>query len=98
MRGYWSPCDRDAAGAIDEEIGVFRRKHGWLPLASVVIRLKIDRRIVEVVEERHGGRRETHFGIAFGGGRIAVDGAEIALPSINGKRIEKGCASRTSAS
>ncbi len=72
-------ADSDAAGAINEEIGKFRRKHGWLPLASVVIRLKIHRRIVEVVEERQGGRRETHFGIAFGGGRIAIDGAEIAL-------------------
>jgi len=39
-RDIGPPCRRDAAGAIDEEIGVFRRKHGWLPLASVVIPLK----------------------------------------------------------
>ena len=82
--------DRDAARAIDEEIGVFRGKHSRLALALVVIRLKIDRRIIKIVEKRNGGWRETHFGIAFGRRRVAVDGAEIALPVDQGQPHREG--------
>ena len=81
-------ADGDAAGAVDEQVGKFRRQHHRLFLAAVVIRLEIDGVVLEVVEQRHGGARQPDLGIALGGGRIAVDGAEIALP------VDKGQAHR----
>ena len=72
-------ADGDAAGAIDEQIGKFRRQNDRLALAAVVVRLEIDGLVVEIVEQRQRGGGEPHFGVAFGRRRIAVDRAEIAL-------------------
>ena len=72
-------ADRDAAGAIDEKVGEFRRQDYGLAFAPVVVRLEIDRLGIEIVEQRNGSGREAHLGIALGRGRIAVDRAEIAL-------------------
>ncbi len=73
-------ADGDAAGAVHQQIGKLGRQDHRLFLAPVVVRLEIDGVVLEIVEERHGGAREPHLGIALGRGRIAVDGAEIALP------------------
>ncbi len=73
-------ADRDAAGAVDEEVGELRRQHRRLEQAVVVVGLEVDRILVEVVEQvlRHFG--EAAFGVARGRRRVAVDGAEVTLP------------------
>ena len=73
-------ADGDAAGAVDQQIGKLRRQHDRLALAAVIVRLEIDRVLLEVVEQRHGRAREPDLGVALGRRRIAVDRAEIALP------------------
>ena len=73
-------ADGDAAGAVDQQIREFRRQHDRLALAAVIVRLEIDRVVLEIVEQRHGGTREPHLGVALGRRRVAVDRAEIPLP------------------
>ena len=73
-------ADGDAAGAVDEEIGEARREDARLLLGAVVVLLEIDRVAVDILEQRHGGLGEPHLGVAHRRRRVAVDGAEIALP------------------
>ena len=73
-------ADRDAAGAVDQQVREARRQHHRLALVAVVVRLEIDRVLVDVLEQRHGGPGQPAFGVAHGRRRIAVDRAEIALP------------------
>ena len=73
-------ADRDAAGAVDEQIGEARRQDDRLELLLVVVRLEVDRVLVEVVEQRQRDAVEPRLGVARGRRRVAVDRAEIALP------------------
>ena len=73
-------ADRDAAGAVDQEVGKARRQDDRLLLVAVVVGLEIDGVLVDVVEQRHRGLGEAAFGVPHGRRRIAVDRAEIALP------------------
>ena len=70
---------RDAAGAIDQEVGKARRQNRRLALGIVVVGLEIDRFLVDVLQQRMRHLGHAGFGVTHGGGRIAVDGAEIAL-------------------
>ena len=72
-------ADRDAAGAVDQQIREARRQDDRLQFLLVVVGTKIDGVLVEVVEHRHRDAVEPRFGVAVGRGRIAVDRAEIAL-------------------
>ena len=73
-------ADRDAAGAVDEQVREARRQDLRLVLRLVVVRLEVDRVLVDVVQKRHRRAGEARLGVAHRRGRIAVDGAEIALP------------------
>ena len=73
-------ADRDAAGAVHQQVRKARRQHHRLFLVAVVVRLEIDRVLVDVLEQLHGRPRQTTLGVAHGRRRIAVDRAEIALP------------------
>ena len=73
-------ADRDAACAIDKQIGKARRQNDRLELLLVIVRLEVDGILVEVVEHRHRDGREARLGVALRRGRIAIDRAEIALP------------------
>ena len=73
-------ADGDAAGAVDQQVRELGRQDHRLLLAPVIVRLKIDGLVLEIVEKSHGGAREPNLGVALGRGRIAVDRAEIALP------------------
>ena len=73
-------ADGDAAGAIDEQIGEARRQDDRLELLFVVVRLEVDRVLVEILEQRERDRVESCLGVTRGGRRVAVDRAEIALP------------------
>ena len=72
-------ADGDAAGAVDQQVGKLRRHHRRLQQPVVVVRLEVDRVLVEVVEQVLRDLRQARFGVAFGRRRIAVDGAEVAL-------------------
>ncbi len=73
-------ADGDAAGAVDQEIGIARRQHHRLVFVAVIIGLEVDGVLVDVVEQRHRGLGQPAFGVAHGRRRIAVDRTEIALP------------------
>ena len=73
-------ADRDAAGAVDQQIGEARRQHHRLVLVAVVVRLEIDGVLVDVGEERHRGLAEPALRVPHRRGGIAVDRAEVALP------------------
>ena len=72
-------ADRDAAGAVDQQIGEFRRQHPRLAERAVVVVLIVDRVLVEIVEQQLRDLGQPRFGVAHRGRRIAVDRAEIAL-------------------
>ena len=73
-------ADRDAARAVDEQIGKARRQDRGLELLLVVVRLEVDRVLVEVLQQGHRDLLEPRFGVPRGCRRVAVDRAEIALP------------------
>ncbi len=71
---------RDAARAIGEQIGEQAGKDLRLLLLAIVGRDEIDRPLVEPLHQPQRGLGQAGFGVAVGGGVIAVDIAEIALP------------------
>ncbi len=71
---------RDAARAVDQQVGKLRRQHRRLLQAVVVVGLEVDGVLVEVVEQELSDLGKARLGIALGRGRIAVNGAEVALP------------------
>ena len=72
-------ADRDAGGAVGQQIGKGGRQHHRLFLLAVIGGAEIDRVFVQAVEQRLGHFGQAAFGVAHGGGVIAVDIAEIAL-------------------
>ena len=80
VRGYVGRhADRDAAGAVDEEVRKLRRQHRRFTFGIVVVRLEIDGVLVDVAEHLERRARQARFGVSIGRRRIAVDRAEIAL-------------------
>ena len=73
-------ADRDAACAVDEQIGKARRQDDRLGFLLVVVRLEVDGVLVEVLEQRQRDGRKARLGVALRRRRIAIDRAEIALP------------------
>ena len=72
-------ADRDAAGAVDQQVREFRRQNRRLLFGVVVVRLEIDGVLVDIAENLQRRSGQTRFGISIGRRRIAVDRAEIAL-------------------
>ena len=72
-------ADGDTAGTVDQQIGKARRQHHRLRLAVVIVRLEVDRFLVDVFQQRLGRLGKAGFGVSHRGGRIAVHRAEIAL-------------------
>ena len=73
-------ADGDTAGAVDQQVGKPGRQHGGLLGVAVVTGLEVDRALVEILENRLGRAGEPRLGVTHGGRRVAVHGAEIALP------------------
>ena len=73
-------ADRDALRAVGEQIGERARQHHRLVLGAVIGRPEIDRVLVDAVDQEPRDLGEARLGVAHGGGVIAVDIAEIALP------------------
>jgi hypothetical protein len=72
-------ADRDAACAVDQEVGEARRQNERLLFGAVVIRLEVDGVLVDVFEQRLGRLGHAAFGVAHRRRRIVVDRAEVAL-------------------
>ncbi len=73
-------ADRDAAGAVREQVREARGQDDRFLLLAVIGLAKVDRVLVDAIEQRRRDRRQLGLGVAHGGRVIAVDIAEIALP------------------
>ena len=76
IRGH---AHRDAAGAVDQQIGQAGGQHHRLLLRAVVVGGVIDGLLVYVLQELMGDPGHAHLGVAHGGRGVAIDRAEIAL-------------------
>ena len=72
-------ADRDAGRTVHQQVGQGAREDGRLGGRLLVVRGEVDRVLVDVGEELGGDLREAALGVTVGRGRIAVDGAEVAL-------------------
>ena len=72
-------ADRDAAGAVREQVREARGQDDRLLLLAVIGGAEIDRVLVDAVEQRRRDRRQPALGVAHRRRVIAVDIAEIAL-------------------
>ena len=72
-------ADRDALRAIDQQVREAGRQDLGLGLGAVVIRLEIDRVLVEIIEQPIGDAGKPCFGVPVSRRRVAVHRAEIAL-------------------
>ena len=72
-------ADGDAAGAVDDEIGDARGQNRGLECGLVVVGGEVDGLHVDVGEQFAGDARHAALGVTHGRGRIAIDGAEVAL-------------------
>ena len=72
-------ADGDAGAAVDEQVGKGGGEHDRLGEALVVIGDKVDGILVHVLHEGAAQVGEPGLGVTHGGGRVAFDGAEIAL-------------------
>ena len=72
-------ADRDAARAIDEQVGEARGQHLRLMFRRVIIGLEIDRILVEILQQGARHLCQARFGIAHRRRRIGVHRPEIAL-------------------
>ena len=71
--------DRDPGAAVDEKIRQLRGEDRRLLLRPVVVVDEVDGVLVDVGEHLAGDRGQPRFGVAHGGGRVAIDGAEVSL-------------------
>ena len=72
-------ANRDALRAIGEQIRQRRGQDDRLLLVARIIVAEIDRVLVDAFEQKPRDIGHPRFGVAIGGGAIAVDIAEIAL-------------------
>ena len=73
-------ADRDAAGAVGQQVREPAGQDGRLLHAAVVVRDEIDCLLVDFAQHLHRQRRQARFGVPHGGRRIVARRAEVALP------------------
>ena len=73
-------ADGDAARAVDEQIRKAGGKNDRLAFGAVVIVLEMHRVLVDIFGQHVRDLGAARFGVAHRRRRIAIDGAEIALP------------------
>ena len=69
----------DAVAAVDEEVGEARRQDARLGERLIVVGLPVDRVLLQVTQELHGGLGQAALGVAHGRRGVAVDVAEVAV-------------------
>ena len=72
-------ADGNAAGAVDQQIGQARWHDQRFLLAAIVVGAEIDGFLVQIGQQLVGDFGQADFGVAHGGGVVAIDGAEVAL-------------------
>ena len=72
-------ADRDALRAVGEQVRKAAGQNDRLFRLAVVIGAELDAVLVDAVEQKPRDLGHARFGVAIGGGIIAVDIAEIAL-------------------
>ncbi len=72
-------ADRDARGAVDEQVGEARGQHQRFALGAVVVGHEVDGVHVEVAQHLGGDAGQAGLGVAHRGGGVVVDRAEVAL-------------------
>ena len=81
-------ANRDALRAIGKQVWERGGQDNWLFLVARIILAKRDRILVDAFEQEPRDIGHPRFGVAIGGGAVAVDIAEIALAV--DKRIARG--------
>ena len=69
----------DAGRAVHQQVGQSGGKDGRLGGRLLVVGREVDGFLLDVLEELLGDGIEAGLGVAVGGGRVAIDGAEVAL-------------------
>ncbi len=77
-------ADGDAVGPVDDERGNARGQHGGLVGGLVEVGHHIDGFHVDIGHHGFGDALHAALGVPVGGGRIAIDGAEVALAVYEG--------------
>ena len=72
-------ADGDACRSVDEKARQLRRKDGRFLERAVVVGLHVDGLFPDIVHHFISDLIQADFRVTHGGGRIAVDGAEVAL-------------------
>ena len=72
-------ADGDAGRAVDQQVRHPSRQHLGDLQRFVVVGDGVDRLFIQIREHLAADLRHAHFGVARRGGRVAVDGAEVAL-------------------
>ena len=72
--------DRNPGRSVDEEVRDTRGKDGRLVFASVEVGRVVDGLLLDVGQQLRGERHEPRLGVAVRRRRVAIDGAEVALP------------------
>ena len=71
----------DAGRAVEQQLGDASRHHRWFLLRPVEIVDEIDGFTFDVLQQAVAGERfEPRLGVPHGGGRIVVNGSEVAVP------------------
>ena len=73
-------ADRDARGAVDQQVRDARGQHRRDHLGAVVVRHEVHGFLVEVRQQLVRDLAHADLGVAHGRRRVAVDRAEVALP------------------
>ncbi len=71
--------DRDAGAAIDEQVGNACRQHGWFEFLAIVVRLEVDRLLVDIGQQIGRDFIQTAFCITHRRRVIAINRAEVTL-------------------
>ena len=72
-------ADGDARCPVDQQVGHAGGQHHRLAGGVVEIGSEVNRVLLNVGQQVHGHVRQAALGVAVGGGRVAVNGAEVAL-------------------
>ena len=81
-------ADGDAGGTIGQQVREGAGQHHGLLHGAIIVGAEVDRVLVEALEQELRHLRHAGFGVAVGGGTVAVDVAEVALPV--DQRIARG--------
>ena len=76
--------DRDACGAVHQQVREPRRQHNRLGVTVVVVGFEVDGVLLDVADHLDGQRRHLALGVAHGGGLVVALGTEVALPCDEG--------------